>query len=995
MKRLFPIWMSFLLLSFLFFLSCGPSIKYQTKSKTTVRDSISKQSSKPIFTIDTGGHKAKIQDVIFTSDGRYLVSASDDKTIRVWDTSTGEIVRILRGQIGKGHEGKIYAAALSPDDQLLAIGGKTGNPNDRRIRLINLQTGEVKALLKGHEDVILGLAFSPDGNRLISGSNDNTARIWDVLTHKTIHVLKGHKERIYSLVFSPDGSLAVTGSDDDTLKLWNVKSGSLIQTLKGHKGDVSSVAFTPDGKYLLSGSWDKTIRLWNGRTGKFIKTMVQTGLEINSLCVSPDGTKILMSGDYKDTYEGRIYSIPSGHKITSFTKHTDVVFATDISPDGKTAATGGGDNSEIYLWDLTTGQVKQKVVGKGKMLSSVGFAKDGLSIAWGRTWKRADLFQRGPLEQSFQIKSDNRSFDLSMGQELNSDTGYQRAIESVGSWLIQTQAGKIHKTLEILKNGHVVHEITRGSKDGYKHTSLTLTPDGQTVISGGGHGNLASYNPKTGKKIHNFVGHTGDVLGVAASSDSRFLVSGSFDQTVKLWEIDTGKLLLTIFQGTDNEWVAWTPEGFFIASPDGNRYIGYHINRGEDKKAEYISVEQLYDLFYRPDLVEAKIRGNEKVILIELNRIGNIDTILSGMPPDIELLGQEVVKQKSRDFTLDLKVTNRGGGIEKLIYKINGVVIAKAENLRRVDPYSKKSGVIPKRFTLPHGKSIITVTAVTPRGVESKPKTKVVEVNDPMHGKPSLYGVVAGVSAYRDHSLQLKYAGADAKALAQELEQGGKPLFENVEIQILQDQDVTLKGLEDAFNVFKDKPEPRDVFVLYLAGHGRSLNGTYYFLPWDLRYKNEGSLEKQCLSQDRIQKLLMKVMALKKFIILDTCQAGSLTKIGFRSLRDKTAIDRLMKKTGCATLAACSISQFAIEGYKDHGVFTYFLIEGMKGKADQAGNRNGAVSVNELAEYVSEMVPEVTYALWKYEMVPQLNLHGHSFPISCSDGYRGVACTKK
>ena len=98
-------------------------------------------AEEPILTINTGGHKSTIWDVMFTSYGRYLVSASDDKTILVWDTSTGEIVRALRGQIGTGNEGKFYAAALSPDDRLLAAGDGSG------VLLVRKQ-GKKKVLIK-------------------------------------------------------------------------------------------------------------------------------------------------------------------------------------------------------------------------------------------------------------------------------------------------------------------------------------------------------------------------------------------------------------------------------------------------------------------------------------------------------------------------------------------------------------------------------------------------------------------------------------------------------------------------------------------------------------------------------------------------------------------------------------------------------------------------------------------------------------------------------
>jgi WD40 repeat protein len=131
----------------------------------------------PLLQLDTGGHMARIKDIAFTPDGKQLVSAADDKTIRVWDAATGKTLRTIRGEIAPGDTGKIYAMALSPDGKWLAAGGSTRGDE---IRLYDFASGELKTLLKGHKDVIHTLAFSPDGKKLISGSGDNTAILWDV-----------------------------------------------------------------------------------------------------------------------------------------------------------------------------------------------------------------------------------------------------------------------------------------------------------------------------------------------------------------------------------------------------------------------------------------------------------------------------------------------------------------------------------------------------------------------------------------------------------------------------------------------------------------------------------------------------------------------------------------------------------------------------------------------------------------------------------------------
>jgi uncharacterized caspase-like protein len=197
------------------------------------------------------------------------------------------------------------------------------------------------------------------------------------------------------------------------------------------------------------------------------------------------------------------------------------------------------------------------------------------------------------------------------------------------------------------------------------------------------------------------------------------------------------------------------------------------------------------------------------------------------------------------------------------------------------------------------------------------------------------------------------------------------------------DDQATLKGLESAFRDAKATVAAQDVFMLYLAGHGVTLDGRYYFLPQDFRYYNDDALRSNAINQEHLQRWLADVPARKSLVLIDTCESGSFSQslAAVRGMAEKTAIAKLTRATGRATIVASTDEQPAAEGYQGHGVFTYVLLQALRHADAEFGNRDGYTGLFELAAYVNDQVPSITMEAFNFEQIPQVHMVGTDFPI--------------
>jgi WD40 repeat protein len=319
------------------------------------------QSSRPISLI---GHEDSVWSAAFSPDGSRIVSASRDKTARVWDVATAKQIAVLRG-----HGDSVGSAAFSPDGSRIVTAS-----SDNTARIWDAATGKEIAVLRGQVWQVCA-AFSPDGSRIVTESSDNTARIWDASTAKEIAVLRGHMWQ-RCVAFSPDGSRIVTASSDNTARIWDAATTNEIAVLRGHEGIVKSAAFSPDGARIVTASDDKTARVWDATTGAEIVVLRGHGDPVNFAAFGPDGTRIVTTSSDKT---GRIWDAATAKEIAVLLGHESAVKSAVFSPDGAQILTVSDDNAG-RVWDAATGNEIAVLRGHQDRVNSAAYSPDGVRI---------------------------------------------------------------------------------------------------------------------------------------------------------------------------------------------------------------------------------------------------------------------------------------------------------------------------------------------------------------------------------------------------------------------------------------------------------------------------------------------------------------------------------------------------------------------------------------------------------------------------------------
>lgn len=961
------------------------------------------QATPPVnLYLDTGGHLAFVKDMAFTPDGELLLSSSDDKTIRVWDWRSGVTLRRIRGQIGAGNEGKIFALDVSPDSKTVAAGGWFApgigdNPPYGDIRLFDIATGRISGVLKGLDFPVYDIDFSPDGSLIAAGGQDGFVQLWkrDDTSDSgwaAYETLDADTARVERVSFALGGKRLAVATADNGVRLFDMSNLSEIDLPDaGDLRDIrlTALTVTPDGQAFATGNAQGDLHLWGAEGGKLVTSLKSGDHVIGALTFTPDGKSLVAGCAYRceGDYTVAVWDLSNpGAPAQRYEGHDNTVLAAATGPDGSMIATVGGERHEIHLWDAGNGSEVARLHGIGAPVTAVGITPDGGVVAWGTANPCPGAIAcpdvLGALEGEMLIPTPDRGFENPSPLK-RPETEFQRAVAAQGEWSLRhVQGGPqnlANAVLEVVRGHEVVHRIVKDATNGFVHSAYTLLSDGVGLVTGGSDGTLLHYDRETGALLGEFRGHAGQILAIAEAADAGMLVTGSSDQTLRLWNLATRKLIVSIFAAGD-EWIVWTPQGYFHSSPNGDEIVGWTVNQGSEVEARYLQARQLRQHLSSPEIVRRAILfRNPMDAARELRGTDSqLDELLRRRPPEFEIKVVDTAKAEEGFVTVEI-VGAAEAGADVSSFSI-------LSNDRRIDDFAARAvdspngGSVVLDIPVQEGENRILISGVNEFGyITERGATVLAPRRQQEKPKGKLYVAAIGVNQYphlpsecSGRSCDLRFPVADASEFLRVVAARTAPLHAEMEALLIVNRDsleedgtraaevIRLVGedrvmepeartIRDEIVDFLDLPGPDDTTILFIAGHGINVDEEYYVIPSDGRKQDQDRWRRSSLvAWSDIHEAIERAKG-RRFMLIDTCHAAN----AFNPSLEKDAADARI-----VVLAATAANNTAAElAHLGHGAFTFSVLEGLRGKANTGGD---GVRILGLSDFVDREVRRLT-----------------------------------
>ena len=910
--------------------------------------------TEPILRIETGKHGAAIRRIDTDAANRFAVTASDDKTVRLWSLPDGRLLRVLRLPIDQGDIGKAWAAALSPDGATIATGGWTGPVGHDNVFLFDRASGELKQRLT-ELNPITHLAYSPDGRRLaVALFGPNGIRVFDVSNgYRPLPGDTQYCDHSLWVAFDRSGRL-VTTSYDGFVRLYAADHyDTPITRFKTTGQHPYSAAFSPDGTRVAVGYNDtKDIVVLSGADLRELFRPDTSGIPNVGLAAVgwSEDERLLFAGGYwekdnvwqvrrwSDAGRGTFVDIPSGTsaipELLGLQEGRMLFTSTDnfgvIQADARAATLQG-----LGVIDLRPDRGPLRI------------SRNGDTVQF-ESWEPHHSYRFALNRRQIDV---DRPTDASLLAPVTEAQGL-----SVTDWQYSTAPAVNGVPLKLSP-----YEISR---------SLALVGGAEHFVIG------ADWSLRLFDRNGHEVWPARPVPGVAGqvnvTADGRLIVAAFGDGTIRWFRVSDGEPVLALFIHRDgSKWIAWTPQGYYDASLGADDLIGWHINHGDDRAPDFYPVSQFRDRFYRPDIIQRvlktphlditeAVQDADKAAGQPMPKAAPVGSLLT---PVVEI--DDPKDSASEDHTdLQLAYSVRLPSVDDTLRVealVDGVKV-KPEEHRLVDKGDTRAGIL--HVEIPRRDSKVSVIAYNKNGASVPASVQIKWTGAGIEPKLTLYVLAIGITNYRDTRQNLHFAAKDAEDFIELAKAQAGGLYEKVILppahESLRDGEATRAAIIEGLDwIMGAVAKTTDVAMVFLSGHGITTPDQHYrFLPYD--YDDNHPLP-TTISDSELQDYLTKIGG-KKIFFFDTCYSGGV--LGAKTTDTQPDVDKFANElkaaeNGIVVFASFTGKQLSLERDEwNNGAFTKALVEGMRGAAARPGL--SAISISDLNGYVSRRVNQLT-----------------------------------
>lgn len=730
-----------------------------------------------------------------------------------------------------------------------------------------------------------------------------------------------------------------------------VERQRLSLRVENSAGPIEALSIGPDGQFMVSVSGDRRPRLWDLQNGREVRRQERLSASAAAVAFASDGRRFAIMESNGGL---SLWSTDAPGMLGRASLSGPSPTALALSPDGAAAVVGHADGSATLL-KLSDFSITGAYPGTGAAATNVDVGATGQFILIGAADGMVRVIESssGAVVRSSKV-SDDQLTDARFGID---ETEFYTADTSgdVARWRVDSDT---------------VQDRYAGASRGI--AGLAVEATGKSVAAVEAEKNLLIWDTSSPDKPTVIEAHSGPIKGVAFDADPNRVITFGQDGVTRIWNRADGSLIIQLIS-TENGWAVVDSDGRF----DGNsRALSNLAWVGETLE---LPIDNFTDNLYEPDLLEKKRLGIGQFLA---PGVPNWDEGILPPPTATVDMPSQLKLDALTEIEVKVTVQDEGGGINGFFLFHNTKLVSPDRIVDQdEDENSKGLKTIEATYKLRPiaGQNLFHANAVSSESILGATNLVTVNVQAPPR-EPVLHVLTVAINQYLDPQLNLNYAIPDAQGIQQIMEAEYGQIFGEVRIHETFNEKATRRGMQQALSELENTA-PEDVVVIYYAGHGEATEDDFFFVTYEFELPlSTTRLQRRALSASSMKDYIEKIGARRVIMLIDACKSGTAVA-GFQDQQDRRVIRRMGQSVGLHIVSATAKQQFAVEHAElGHGVFTYALIQAMKGEADREPH-DGNLTVREVVHYSEDAVPTLSQKYAQYQHWPLIYSRGLDFTL--------------